>query len=75
MVGAKLCWRRGIWTIEQGNVAKEILPTGRSAVTPWLIYLAFTYLPHGADGHIWLYADSACANQLRRLRVRLTLLR
>ena len=42
---------------------------------PWFVYIAFTDIAAGSAGHIWLYADSVPKHQLRRLRVRLTLLR
>jgi hypothetical protein len=74
MVGVELCWRRGVWTLEQSGVQRVIIPTRRSTATPWVIYLAYTDPLAGGAGHCWLYADCACAQQLRRLRVRLTVL-
>ncbi len=73
MVGAQLCWRRGQWTLQQGTRQRVIIPTGRSTATPWVIYLAFSEPATGGSGQYWLYTDSACPDQLRRLRVRLAL--
>jgi hypothetical protein len=71
--GVELRWHRGLWTLEHAGVQRVILPTRRSTITPWVIYLAFSDLPAGPGGHMWLYVDCACSQQLRRLRVRLTL--
>jgi hypothetical protein len=74
MVGAQLCWRQGQWTLQQGAQQRVIFLTRRSTALPWVIYLAFTDAATGGGGQYWLYADSACAEQLRRLRVRLALI-
>jgi hypothetical protein len=74
-LGVELRWRQGLWTLEHAGVQRMILPTRRSTITPWVIYLAFSDLQAGPGGHLWLYVDSACSEQLRRLRVRLTLVR
>jgi hypothetical protein len=73
LVAVELCWRQGRWTLERAGVHRVIVPTRRSTATPWVIYLAFSDLSAGRGGHLWLYADSASRDQLRRLRVRLTL--
>jgi hypothetical protein len=73
MVGVELRWREGLWTLERAGVRRVIFPTRRSTATPWVIYLAFSDLPAGPGGHLWLYVDCASRAQLRRLRVRLTL--
>jgi len=73
LVGVELRWRQGLWTLEHAGVQRVILPTKRSTTTPWVIYLAFSDLQAGSGGHLWLYVDSACSQELRRLRVRLTL--
>ena len=73
MEGAELRWRRGLWTLETAGTPRVLSPTGRCAVTPWVIYLSFTDLPAGAGGRMWLFPDSAPHQQLRQLRVRLTL--
>jgi len=73
LVAVELRWRQGLWTLEHAGVQRVILPTRRSTITPWVIYLAFSDLQAGPGGHLWLYVDCACSQQLRRLRVRLTL--
>lgn len=73
LVAAQLRWSQGLWTLEQGGVRRAIVPTRRSTATPWVIYLAFSDPAGGCGGHLWLYADCASPEQLRRLRVRLTL--
>jgi hypothetical protein len=73
VVAVELRWRQGIWTLEHAGVRRVIVPTRRSTATPWVIYLAFSDLSAGRGGHLWLYADCASSDQLRRLRVRLTL--
>lgn len=75
MRGAELCWRDNRWTLERDGVIREISLSRRSTVLPWFVYLAFTDIAEGSAGHIWVYADSVPKPQLRRLRVRLTLLR
>ena len=74
MAGAQLCWRRGQWTLQQGARQRVIVPTRRSTAMPWVIYLAFSEPATGSGGQCWLYTDSAPADQLRRLRVRLALI-
>lgn len=73
MVGVELRWHQGLWTLEQNGVHRTICPTRRSTAMPWVIYLAFSDLPAGPGGYMWLYADCSTRQQLRRLRVRLTL--
>jgi hypothetical protein len=75
MLGAELCWRQGLWTLKQAGVERVIFLSRRSSAMPWWIYLGFTGQPAGPAGHIWLYVDSASRQQLRLLRVRLTLQR
>lgn len=75
MSGVELCWRQGLWTLERAGVERIILISRRSSAMPWWIYLGFNDLTAGSAGHIWLYVDSASRQQLRRLRVRLTLQR
>ncbi len=72
LVGAELRWCQGVWTLEHEGIQRVILPTSRSTMTPWVIYLAFRELPASGADQLWLYADGACSQQLRRLRVRLT---
>ena len=73
LVGVELRWCRDRWTLERAGVQRVIVPTRRCTATPWVIYLAFSDQSAGHGGHLWLYADSASRDQLRRLRVRLTL--
>jgi len=73
MSGATLCWQRGQWLIERGSSSVAIAIHRGSSSLPWLIYLAWTELPTGRKGKLWLFADSASAGELRRLRVRLKL--
>ncbi len=75
MEGAELRYQQGKWALCQGGIARRISPTTRSTNTPWVIFFAFNERPSGRPGHIWLYRDSAPPEELRRLRVRVTLLR
>lgn len=72
--GAKLCWREGCWTLERGTEQRSISLSQRSTATRWVIYLAFSELPTGRGGQIWLYADGSTEEQMRRLRARVALL-
>ncbi len=74
MHGAELCWRYGRWTLKRDGVTRGISLSATSTMLPWLIYIAFTDVAENSEGYIWLYADSVPEDQLRRLRVRLTLL-
>jgi hypothetical protein len=74
LVGTELRWQQGCWTLQQGTEQRRISLTQRSTTTRWVIYLAFSELPSGPGGQIWLYADSSSVEQLRRLRVRVALL-
>lgn len=69
----ELRWRQGTWTLERNGVQRAIALGKRSISTPWVIYLATTDLSVGRRGHLWLYADSVPSQQIRGLRVRLTL--
>ncbi len=73
LVAVELRWCQGLWTLERAGVQRAIVLTKRSTATPWLIYLAYSDLPAGRGGHLWLFADCSSRAQLRRLRVRLTL--
>ncbi|MCB1687298.1 MAG: hypothetical protein KDI33_02375 [Halioglobus sp.] len=75
MEGAILCYRQGEWTLLQGDTRRQIDLTQRSTSTLWVIYLAFRELPSRRTGQIWLFKDSSSAEELRRLRVRVALLR
>lgn len=73
--GSQVCWRAGVWTLEQYGVRRVISPLARCTVTPWLVYLVFADLAAGSVGRLWLYVDSAPREPMRQLRVRLTLMR
>ena len=66
-------WRQGVWTLQREGCARPVRISPRSTVMPWVIYLAWCELPAGPRGCVWLFADSAPPQQLRRLRVRLSL--
>ena len=74
-VGVDLRWQQGLWTLEHAGIRRVILPSSRCTITPWVIYLVFSDLQAGPGGHLWLYVDSTCSQELRRLRVRLALVR
>lgn len=71
--GAQLDWRSGVWTLQHNGLRHVIAPGRRCIVTPWAIYMAYTDLLVGSVGSLWLYADSLSPQQMRQLRVRLTL--
>jgi hypothetical protein len=73
-VGATLTWCQGRWILQDDSKQRYIALTRRSVATPWVIFLAFSELPEGPGGQLWLYADSIPDDQRRRLRVRLNLM-
>jgi hypothetical protein len=74
LVAVELRWQQGLWTLERvGEQRRHIVLTKRSTATPWVIYLGFSDVSAGYCGHLWLFADCSSSEQLRRLRVRLTL--
>lgn len=73
MVGASICWRQGAWTVEQGAVSRSVRVRRVSNCLPWLIYLAWMESADAGGGSVFLFPDSAPAEQLRALRVRLLL--
>jgi hypothetical protein len=72
-VAVELRWQQGLWTLERAGEQRHIVLTKRSTATPWVIYLGFSDVSAGCCGHLWLFADCSSSEQLRRLRVRLTL--
>lgn len=70
----QLCWRAGEWTLEQHGQRRYITPGSRCIVTPWVIHLAYTELSARSARSLWVYVDSVPDEQMRQLRVRLTLL-
>jgi hypothetical protein len=73
MLGARLSWTKGTWTLECNDLQRVIRVGKRSVSMPWLIYLAYRDLTMGTAGHLWLFVDSLNCEELRLLRVRLTL--
>ena len=73
MPAVEVCWRQGVWTVTRGGRSRVVRISGRSTCLPWVIYLAWSELPAGRAGFVWLFADSAQRQQLRRLRGRLSL--
>lgn len=73
MAGLVVCWHRGVWTLEQNGKCRAVTILAGSTFLPWLIYLAWRDCAGQGSGAVFLFADSAPADDLRRLRVRLTL--
>jgi hypothetical protein len=71
--GVVLCGHQGEWSINQGDERTPIRIGARSSTLPWVIYLALREFPEGRCGHLWLFSDSADEEQLRQLRVQLSL--
>lgn len=74
LVGARLRWRQGEWTLERGSRSCSI-SIQSSRCLPWLIYVAWVEGSDARRSSVFLFPDSACADQLRQLRVRLALAR
>lgn len=72
-VGATLCWRQGAWSLQRSDGSEQRMMLRRCICLPWLIYSRWQVAPVGRHRSLWLFADSAPAEQLRRLRVRLAL--
>lgn len=73
MQGATLRWQRGSWTLESGRGRRSVRILPASTSLRWVTFVAWEELPGGRRGRLWLFADSAAGDALRRLRVRLTL--
>ena len=71
-VGSVVCWSQGQWSIHTGGDCLPVM-LKRSSCLPWVIYLAWFYAPGKSRGSVFLFSDSAPVQDLRRLRVRLTL--
>ena len=71
--GTTLCWRQGQWSLHQGDAGEQRVVLRRCTCLPWLIYSSWQAAPGGRYRSLWLFADSAPAEQLRQLRVRLLL--
>ena len=72
---AALSWREGRWALHGagGSVPIEVLPG--SCCPPWGVCLRWAEVSGGRRGVLWVFADSAPPDALRRLRVRLSLQR
>lgn len=75
LVGAVIRWERGEWTLEQGGVCRTLCRERSHCVSPWLTCLAWNESPEAPAAYVFLFPDSAPADGLRRLRVRLGLAR
>ena len=71
--GVTLGWRQGEWSLCQGGLGEQRVVLRRATRLPWMIYSSWQEAPDGPYRSLWLFADSAPAEQLRRLRVRLAL--
>jgi hypothetical protein len=71
--GTCINWRRGEWTLERGSSTRGISLSRASTCLPWVVYLAWTEAASARRGFVFLFADSAPGEQLRGLRVRLSL--
>jgi hypothetical protein len=69
--GAVLCWRAGQWTLEHGPVPEEI-SLQRAHCLSWLTHAQWRS-SSGKVYRLWLPNHCGDAEQLRRLRVRLSL--
>jgi membrane-bound toxin of toxin-antitoxin system len=72
MTGQVVHWRQGNWYLERGGVETLIRLHSSCRASPLGIYLCWCN-EGGARESVWLFADSAPPEQLRRLRVRLAL--
>ena len=70
---AQISWQEGVWRLEAGGRRQIIALSPRSGGIPGLLYLAWREVDSKRPGGVWLFADSAPAEHLRRLRVRLLL--
>jgi len=71
--GTCINWQRGEWTLERRSSSLGISLNRASTCLPWVVYLAWTEAASARRGSVFLFADSAPAEQLRGLRVRLSL--
>ena len=75
LAGAVLSWSQGQWSIVDGSGLRPVTLRSQSSALPWVIYIAWEDARDGARGAGLLFRDSAAAQDLRRLRVRLALQR
>lgn len=73
--GSELCWRQGVWTLEDRQQIRVIAPGVRCTVLSWVIYLPFKALPGrlGVGESLWIFPDSVPSEHWRKLRLRLNL--
>ena len=72
MVGRVLHWHRGSWSMEIDGVRAPIRLHPSCRASALGVYLRWMRPGVGRE-RVWLFADSAPPDQLRRLRVRLAL--
>jgi hypothetical protein len=73
LAGLQLSWRAGQWRLGRGSDYRLISIHPSSTCLPWMIYLSWVETAAARRGSVFLFPDSACAAQLRQLRVRLRL--
>ena len=71
--GTCINWQRGEWTLERRSSSRGISLSRASTCLPWVIYLAWMEAASARRGSVFLLPDCAPREQLRGLRVRLTL--
>lgn len=72
-VGTVIRWHCGEWLLQEGGRSRAIAILPRSTCLRSVIYLAWADKVSQHRESVFLFADSAAAQQLRQLRVRLTL--
>ncbi len=72
MVGTVVRWQRGRWLVERKGEVVEVSLHPSCRVSPLGVHLCWRG-EKGVRESVWLFPDSGPAQQLRRLRVRLTL--
>jgi hypothetical protein len=71
--GTCISWRRGEWSLERRSSSRGISLSRASTCLPWVVYVAWTEAASARRGSVFLFADSAPGEQLRGLRVRISL--
>ena len=75
LAGGLVRWERDHWYIGGGKEPGTVTLERSSTCLPWVIYLAWVDPARPTRGSALLFPDSVPANDLRRLRLRLTLQR
>ncbi|MEE4146286.1 MAG: protein YgfX [Halieaceae bacterium] len=75
LVGAVILRERGEWLLQHGGGCRTLCLARSHCVFPWLVYLAWNRSPDAPAASVFLFPDSAGADELRRLRVCLGLAR